>query len=148
MVNSVNDAFRALADGLRLSLADQGFGMRLYTLQVVKTVWSGANIGDGTPTTTTITLSPNPKVLSSDGGRVLDVGPITAPYTTNGGGGYSFDQLRPLMDGVTEFFYSVTGPFNGAAALARQYELQDIKEDPPLHYMLKLVITEVGSPTI
>lgn len=140
------DRFRLAADRGRKA-ADR-ISLRLYTVAVVKTVWSGGAVGSGSPTTTTTTLVPNPRVRTGDDARKLTVGPITPSYAVNGGGGYAFETLRPTQAAGVEYHYTVTGPFTATGLTARSYDLEGIEEDRPLHYTLHLVISEVHSPTI
>lgn len=110
---SLRDALLPVMDQLRG--LPQVFGLRRYAVTIRRRVWSGASVGDGTPTNQSIVLSPIPRVRNSfssatlspealqyilANGNVIDdryykVDRITPAYSSGGvSGGYTPAQLR------------------------------------------------------
>lgn len=110
---TLRDNLLSVVDGLRQ--LPQAFGLRRYAVTIRRRLWSGAFIGDGTPTNVDIVLTPIPRVRNSfataslrpdvlqyllANGNVVDdriykIDRITPAYVNNGvTGGYTPQQLR------------------------------------------------------
>lgn len=59
---AIRDDLNGLVDGLRRDIVDEAFGLRLDTVVVRTTTWSGTEIGLGTASHSDVTLDPVPKV--------------------------------------------------------------------------------------
>lgn len=114
-------------------------GLRTSRVVVRTVTWSGGSTKLGTPTTSDLVISPDPKVSETDGGQGLLVQYITPAHA---GGGYTVEQLRPADVTGTETYYVVTGD-NGTYP----YALVDIDSTAPLHYTLRLRKLERTDPT-
>lgn len=121
------------------------FGIRMYSLTVRVSSWSGAHPGDGIETvvsTTAITeaggqppkvrfLNDEERALGGLPDGTVDVGPITPDHP---GGGTSLAVLAPSTDG-TIVHYILTGPDMPTGAT---FERVSIGTDHALHYTLRL----------
>lgn len=122
------------------------FGLRVHTVDVRVTTWTGAHPGDGAEydvTTTPITESdgqpPKVRFLTDEEIAVgqlatgtVEVGPITPSHGTDGGTDLAV--LKPEDEG-TVVHYILTGPEFPTGAV---FERHAIKTDRALHYMLTL----------
>lgn len=123
--------FIPLADSLRDMLSS--FGLRSYTVTVVKVEWTGRRRGVGTPVTISEeVISPTPKLAAFDALQEViqsagleEVGSIELSQIS---GRYTEEQLRgfteegdPLPDNV-DFFYEVEFfPHNGGPSFRRKF---------------------------
>lgn len=114
------DRFRAIADKAR-AVAEP---VRPITVSVRVRTWSGARIGAGTASVVDTEITPRPRVrelslreVQSSGGHFevgdIAVGPVTPPYTSNGGGGYTEAQLRPAGAPNKETLLVLSGDLDG-----------------------------------
>ena len=60
---TLRDDLIPLIDEIRRDVVDGEAGLRLYNVQIRRRTWSGAEIGDGTPTDVIRTFDPLPKVM-------------------------------------------------------------------------------------
>jgi len=128
------------------AIPGQAFGLRPYTVSVVRRSWSGSYAGEGTVTTTTTAIVESggqpPKVrFVNDETRALgqldsgsiEVGPITPDFA---GGGTSAAVLEQSSAAAGELVhYLVTGPSFPDGA---HFRLIDIRTDRALRYMVRL----------
>ncbi len=59
---SLRSELIGLVDGVRDEVIDEEIGLRLHTVQTRRRTWSGGEVGRGTSTDVTVSLSPKPKV--------------------------------------------------------------------------------------
>ena len=119
---SIREDFLPVLDTAR-GMLDAVFGLRRYDVVMLVTTWSGALVGDGTPTTVETPVvvdgDKRPKVqqLSSrdiiaSGGlyqeQDMRVGPLTPSFA--GGGTTVADFDPPAAGPTTEVVYRLTGP--------------------------------------
>jgi hypothetical protein len=133
---------RALASPTTLG-GGQGLDVWINTLSIITRTWPGKP-GEGTPTDSVLTLTPNPELrevsareVASSGGRYKD-GDIVAENITPAhvGGGYTPEQLKPTVAAPTgQIIYRITGP------LAGDYRLANLNVEDPFEYVLTLTRT-------
>lgn len=107
------DSLVGVVDGLRSSLYP-AMGVRQYQVRLVKRVWSGGTVGDGTAAVTTnITLDPQPLVKFTDTPDRLDPGAgcgrVAAGFATlrEVSLQMSEDELFPVLTAGQEFYYAI-----------------------------------------
>lgn len=122
-----------------LPIIDSGWGLVEFfgfsdtTVTVRTRTWSSGQLKLGAATVEDLTLSPKPPVKEM-GDKDLLVGPITPTYTGNGGGGYSYAQLRPTEVPGVEYYYVVTA----ADGVARPFRLKSIDTSEEYEWYLRL----------
>lgn len=123
----LRDELLPLVENLRAIPGELGF--RQFSVFIRTTKWTGARVGLGTPTVSTVQLlvgGQNPKVrqvrqkdvvAGSDEfqNALWEIGPVTPTFS---GGGYSADDLGPINDGTpTTMEYILKGPGMPASGL-------------------------------
>jgi hypothetical protein len=98
----------------------------------------GADARLGTPTATTITITPRPKVEEIGNQRLR----VSRIVTSNSAGGYTPAQLVPSDADGFEYAYILTGP----DGVARQYHAEAIDTRSPFFYEVTLMALERPIP--
>jgi hypothetical protein len=134
------DRMRALADRIR----NVATPMRTVTVVVLERTWPGKLRQPNTTPHDVETALPirykvrelNSREISGSGGRYEDgavkVGPITPPYSTMGGGGFTESQLNPTGSSHIEVLYILSGDKSG------EYKLADLETTKALSWFLIL----------
>ena len=118
-------------------------GLRIHSVTLITSAWSGSHTGDGTETTTETPIyesgSKSPKVRWKTQEEVAvgnlargtcEIGPITPSFT---GGGTVFASFGNVDAGETVHI-KITGPEHPSGAL---YKLTHIHQETPFRIMLE-----------
>ena len=98
----------------------------------------GPDVGLGTPTIVTTTITPRPYVEDIGNQRLR----VSRIVQANPSGGYTPAQLKPSDADGFEYFYLVTGP----DGVGRPYALEQIDTRGPIFYELTLIPLDRAIP--
>jgi hypothetical protein len=131
------DKLRAIADSAR----DVATPIRMIQVTIRTRTWGGGRRGVEPSTDADFVLPRRYRVrqisskeIASSGGLYnegdMRIGPITPPYTSGGGGGFTAEQLRPAGATNKEIFVILTGDMTG------EYTIKDFNSDRPFSWFL------------